>query len=840
MKYLILLIIGVNFCFGQINISENFTDSNFTSFPEWVGDTNGFIINSNLELQLNAGSNSSPQQIFTLCQALDSGIWQFRCHIDFNPSSQNYFNVILNTDSTFSNQNLIKIEFGKSSDKIRIFSIENGISNLMSESSSSVLIDNSNSIWGKLTHINSTWTFEFSIDSVNWNQIPSFNFNSNPLNAFGFECNFTTTRKDKFFFDDISIYGYSFRDTIPPKLINVELQDSFRCILDFNEPINTTEIKISDFDIIDHPGTLKSFEIINDKRLQLNFISLNFNSNYQLSIQNIEDLFTNSIQDSIVHISWPIIQLYDIQFSELMIDPSPPIYLPEVEYIELINTSSRPINLYQCHLHINDKTYDLPQYIIPTDSVLVVYSLSSKPLVDSTYNSLFLNSNFSLPNTEANLSFSDSNSRIIHHIQYSEDWYQNKNKSDGGWSLENLNFEFPCLQRINWKASINNLGGSPGNLNSHSVNITPNSFTTSAFCKTDSTLQLKFPFSILEDHFIDKSNFNSSKQIDSIIQLDPFTLHLIFKQKLSPSELYYLEIKDSILPCFETEWFEIPFGLTKKPELNTIALSEIKFNTNSDYTEYLEFKILNQHHINLYDLALSIQIDSIEKIITLSENNYFIEGNSYFVLAKNLELLESNYSHNPHAVYIELKNWQNLPDNWSSIKLLSRNHDLLDSNCYNESWHSIFLSETENVALEKLNLNISGCLKENWASASGSSNFGTPGFENSQATNESTESEVFMTHFSPNNDGIDDFWNYTLNFNASENVIDVYILDLNGNIRTTLAKRASVGIQHIIKWDGRDDNQESLTFGTYIIVINKIESNSETNLVKRAISIVEE
>jgi hypothetical protein len=56
--------------------------------------------------------------------------------------------------------------------------------------------------------------------------------------------------------------------------------------------------------------------------------------------------------------------------------------------------------------------------------------------------------------------------QVIHVVNYTDKWYADDLKNEGGWSLEMISTEYFCEQEINWSASQNANGGSPGSENS--------------------------------------------------------------------------------------------------------------------------------------------------------------------------------------------------------------------------------------------------------------------------------------------------------------------------------------------------------------------------------------
>lgn len=834
MKYLIVFLY-CQFGLAQDTLVDYFSDGNFTNQPEWKGDTAAFIVNSSFQLQLNAEANQSPQQLYTTSAIIDSGYWSFYVKMLFNPSSQNYLEIVfVNPDTAFSASQKLSLELGRNQDKLTVRSFNEGQSDVLSESPLPIFTQSISEIWCRMTHEQSVWVFEYTLDSLNWNTLPHFLYPNQPTSGFGLICYYTTSRKDKFFFDDLYVSGHAFRDTLPPVLTHCSLTDSLTLVLEFSEPIDLESLKLNETLYLTSPlDSFTHIQVLESHKIELYLNNMTYNTTYYLQLDGITDLHNNALLDTQCTFYLEYIYPYDLEITEIMIDPSPPVYLPEVEYIELHNRANYAINLSHCKLLIGEKQMDLPPYKFETDKWITLYPNSAKEWIDSTAFTLFLKSSFNLPNTMGTLTVLDSNNRSIYALNYSDTWYNNSNKQDGGWSL-NANLPLPCLQDINWKASTNSNGGSPG---FHEFELSDefdlDQLQPHCFAYSDSSLDLQFPFSILTPNFAIRSNYSTSLEIDSIQQIDAFTIRLYFKEPLLKNNLYTLYLNNNLQPCFPINWQPLYFTRPSKPQMDQLKISEICFYTDAEHSEFIEYKNSDVNPIDIYDLALRIKKDTIESIVYCSNKHQILPKNRFLVFTKDFIKLQNQYPINPEAVYVELDQWISLDNNQGEVALLDRSQQLLNQGCYYSHWHSTSLTDLENISLEKIELHTNACDPNTWASASETSNFATPGYPNSQSLS-LLSTNNFMKSFSPNNDGFEDIWAYTSQFYSPENVIDVYIYDLQGYKRLTVANGLLVGTTHQFIWDGKDDHGVLLPIGTYIFVL---QNRSSQTIWKRAISI---
>src|SRR6185436_8714058 len=121
---LILIFILPLIVHGQL--TDNFSDGNFTSNPAWSGDASQFIVNASQQLQLqSSGTAVSSLSVSNNMASLDSTEWSFYIRENFSPSSANYGRVYLVSDQSNLEGSLngYYLQFGESlsNDAVELF-----------------------------------------------------------------------------------------------------------------------------------------------------------------------------------------------------------------------------------------------------------------------------------------------------------------------------------------------------------------------------------------------------------------------------------------------------------------------------------------------------------------------------------------------------------------------------------------------------------------------------------------------------------------------------------------------------------------------------------------------
>ena len=95
-KTLLLLLLLPFSLFAQV--TDDFSDGDFTHNPTWSGTTESYIVNTNQQLQLNAEGEGTAYLSLPFMET-ESMEWHFWIREAFAPSGNNYSDVWLSADN---------------------------------------------------------------------------------------------------------------------------------------------------------------------------------------------------------------------------------------------------------------------------------------------------------------------------------------------------------------------------------------------------------------------------------------------------------------------------------------------------------------------------------------------------------------------------------------------------------------------------------------------------------------------------------------------------------------------------------------------------------------------
>jgi len=522
---------------------------------------------------------------------------------------------------------------------------------------------------------------------------------------------------------------------------------------------------------------------------------------------------------------------YDVIIDEIMADPSPPIGLPNNEWIELKNTSDHPISLLGWRVgDAGGQSGPMPDFSLQPDSFVIVCS-SNAVMAMSAFGATISVTSFPSFDNDGDLVFLiTSNHTTIHAVAYSGAWYQNDLKKEGGWSLEMIDTRSPCAGMSNWKASINVQGGTPARKNSVSdINedqIGPK--LKNAFVVDSVTVVAVFdePVDSLQGATIGNYQMDGGLSIVNAMTVPPVfnTVQLSLNAALSPGTVYNLTV-NNVTDCKSHgigSANSARVGWPFEPSPTDVVINEILFNPKNNGFDYVEFynvstKIVDASKLYVANRNGSNAISSIRQI---SSDPFYMFPGDYLVVTEDFPSLEMNYLvQNPDAVVL-LSSLPSYPDDEGDILLLNGQGDVVDEVKYSDHWHFKLIDNPQGVALERIDPAGPSQDAANWHSAASTAGYGTPTYKNSQyKQTQPVDAMIEITPkiFSPDNDGHDDIATIQYKISGPGYVANITIYDTQGRPVRYLVKNGILGSIGQWNWDGLDEKGNKLPIGTYII-----------------------
>ena len=621
--------------------------------------------------------------------------------------------------------------------------------------------------------------------------------------------------------------------------------------LTFSEPLDTDSgISPMNFFAGEYLGHAKKVSIESSNSLSLHF-EPDFPSGTMCSlyIEGLSDRKGNIILPSENEFIYYETGWFDIIINEIMADPSPPISLPEFEYIELQNRSEHEICMTRWSISCGSFTKTFPEISLDTGAFLLLVHEDAEEEFSRFGKCLpVFSSRTSLPNTEACIELRDEKGSLISWTIYSDEWYDNDYYRSGGWSLERVDPGRFCGGSENWKGSIDPSGGTPGRENSRAGIVTDSIHPVLTYIEIPSELSIKAYFSESMDsttllytgnYIIDHGVGNpsgiglSGPEYKSVL--------LLLNQPLETGVIYKLIIFGDLKDCagnIVTYPDSVRFAKPEPAGKEDILLSEIMFNPLTGYSEFIEIYNNSLKTIDLSSIIIAerdLQSGGLISFTTICSIHRLFFPGEFLVIVKNREEFLDNYP-DSHGTIIGSSDLFTLDDDQGTIVVLDKWLQVLDEFSYNDNMHFPLLESTDGVSLERISYERPSNEKDNWHSAAKDAGFCTPGYENSQfIINSIQELKIGVDPdiFTPDNDGREDFTNICYTFDNPGNVVSIWIFDPMGRLIRQLASNNLAGTSGCITWDGTDDTGQRARLGIYLVYVRIFDMNGRVSQVKK-------
>ena len=837
---------------------DDFSDGNFTQMPEWNGNTELFeVLDGQLKLNdAEAIQNKAYLSLFAPTGSNASTTWEILIQLDFAPSTSNFALIYLAAQSsdlsTSPDGYYLKIGgIPGNEDAIEFFVRENGNDQILLSGTVGA-VANDPTVRVRVTR-STTGNWQLFADYSGGNdfqlegEAQDASFTSS--NYFGIVCNYTSTRREAFRFDDVLIDPIQ-EDETPPSLLEAAAIDENQIRLVYNEPIEEASFNVSNFSIDQGIGIPQSARLNpeNNTEVLLNLSSpLQSQQTYIVTAEAVQDLAGNvSATDtqSFTFVKFELAGLNDIIISEILADPSPTVGLPEFEFVELYNNSNKAIQLEGFGFSSGGSPKILTPFALLPGTYVILTDDEATNAYQSFGNVIPISSFPSLTNSRDELSLTDANGNTIFEVAYSSDWYQDESRENGGYTLEIINTDGPYNCAGNWRASITENGGTPGQVNSW-LGQSPDQdgpILLKAVAISDAEVVLTFNEAIDESTAIN-SNFsidNGIQVVEAMIIDDRAEVLLILDDELVKGAVYEITVQPDVTDCLGNNIgadVKLVFGLTERIEAGDLIINEVLFNPESGGEDFVEVYNISNKILNLRDLDVINTFKLSGNTQQRIETDFLVFPNSYAVITDEPNDIIARYETAPLAAFVA----NDLPtlDAREGNVTLSLQGEMIDAFDYSEDLHYPLLENEKGVSLERVSFlnptNDSG----NWHTAAATIGFATPGLENSQFFPVANMIDEVISipekKVSPDGDGFQDILLIQYETDQPGYLLNAKIFDIEGREVLNLLKNELLSNQGAFKWDGVTNEDSRARVGIYILWLELFDANGNVTRKKETI-----
>lgn len=540
----------------------------------------------------------------------------------------------------------------------------------------------------------------------------------------------------------------------------------------------------------------------------------------------------------------------DIVIDEVMADPSPQVGLPNNEWIEIRNTSSNLFNLLGWRIgDANSQSGPMPAYTLLPDSFVIVCTGSAVAAL-SVYGPVISVTGFpTLNNTGDVIYLRSPQNRVIHSVSYTDNWYGNELKKDGGWSLEMMDTRNPCSGSANWKAATDIKGGTPGRKNSvDAVNADAAAPQLLKAYTTDSlNLVVVFDEPLDSLHAATAANYNISGGIglpQSVIALAPVfdKVTLRLATPLDRNKIYTVTVT-AVSDCKGNAIGtknKTRLGISETAGSRDVVINEILFNPRSNGTDYVEIYNRSNKIIDLKQLYIANRntAGNISNIKQLSIDNHLFFPEDFMVITEDPAIIKRDFIIQNLDAFVTVASMPSFNDDEGDAIILNEQGKITDELKYNEKWHFKLIDNREGVSLERIDYNAPTQDEANWHSAATSAGYGTPTYKNSQFRLDiQVQGTITVSPemISPDNDGMNDFCTINYDFPSAGYVANITIFDALGRAVRYLQRNALCGLTGNFRWDGLGEKFQPLPVGIYIVFTEVFNLDGKKKQFKHAI-----
>ncbi len=543
-------------------------------------------------------------------------------------------------------------------------------------------------------------------------------------------------------------------------------------------------------------------------------------------------------------------QYNEVIITEIMANPFPGLGLPEVEYIELLNRSGHSIALDGCKISDGTKTGLFPAVTLLPDEYVVVCAAKDEKLFSVEIKTVGLKSWPVLNNEGDKINLLNNLDEIIFSVDYDKSWYNHDFKSGGGYALEMIDVDRFCGDRLNWAASDDPLGGTPGRPNSVQGSnpdlVGPE--LISAIALDPTIIKLLFNEKLALERVGEfKVSFDKGL-VATAIRRDSFQLDVIIVELSEPllrDEVYTVEASH-VLDCAGNDVvssaISIKIALPERAVKDDVIINELLFNPRQGGVKFVEVYNNSEKYINLNNWHLgNIVEDTMTNKRAITHQDFVLPPRHFLALTTDPEKLKAAYPLGKEGRFFKIAAFPTFNQSAGTMGIANAENALIDATAYDEGFHALLLKTVKGVSLERVSFDSDSMDPDNWHSASTMGDHATPGVMNSQAIPENGLSQYVNLEpkiFVPGETGtLNGFTRIKFSFPEPGYMGNVMIFNLRGIRIKNIAQNILFGTQGELQWNGTDDKGKLVSMGYYLVFIEVYSVKGKVFTIKDKVAV---
>ena len=267
-------------------------------------------------------------------------------------------------------------------------------------------------------------------------------------------------------------------------------------------------------------------------------------------------------------------------------------------------------------------------------------------------------------------------------------------------------------------------------------------------------------------------------------------------------------------------------------EPGDVLINEVLFNPVAGGNDFVEIYNNSKKEIAVNRLYLASRDSKLELTqiypLSISKNIFFPE--SYLALTKDTNGIFPWFDIQCPECFLQMEKFPSYNNDFDYVVLLNEQMQVIDELSYTEKMHHPILAAEKGISLERISFTKNTNDIKNWHSASTTSRYGTPGYQNSQFEIEdlNTPKIAFSPEsFSPNFDGYNDEYQIQYELDKPGYVANISIFDAAGRFIMKLANNEILGTSGTIVWNGDDQTGQRQNLGVYVVLVEIFNTSGE-------------